>query len=72
MTIQLTEQQQKALDSAGPAATQVVDPRTNAEYVLVPAREYETVREIIEDERQQKAIRAVALQNAAGRIDEVP
>lgn len=72
MAIQLTEQQQRALDSAGPAPPQVVDPRTNAEYVLVPAAEYESVRDIIEDERQQKAIRAVALKNAVGRMNEEP
>jgi len=32
--------------------------------------DYETVREILRDERQQKAIRTVALRNAAGRIEE--
>lgn len=71
MTIQLTEQQQRALDSAGPTTVpQVVDPRTKAEYVLIPAAEYESVRDLIEDERQQKAIRRVALKNAAGRLNE--
>jgi hypothetical protein len=72
MTIQLTEQQQRALDSARPTLPQVVDPRTNAEYVLIPAAEYESVRDLIEDERQQRAIRAVALRNAVGRLDEAP
>jgi len=70
MPIQLTEQQQRALDSAGPTPPQVVDPRTNAEYVLIPAAEYENVRDLIEDERQQRAIRAVALRNAVGRLAE--
>ena len=70
MPIQLTEQQQRALDSAEAKPPQIVDPRTNAAYVLVPAAEYEAMREIIEDERRQRALRAVALRNAAARIDD--
>ncbi len=70
MTIQLTEQQQEVLDSSGAAPPQVVDPRTNSAYVLVPADEYETIREIIEDERRQAAIRAVALKSLARRMNE--
>jgi hypothetical protein len=72
MTIQLTEEQQQAIDSAGATPPQVVDPRTNAAYILIPADDYETVREIIEDERRQKAIRRVALRNAVGRLQEAP
>jgi hypothetical protein len=70
MTIQLTEQQQEVLDSAGATPPQVVDPRTNSSYVLVPANEYEAVREVLEDERRQAAIRSVALRNAVGRMNE--
>lgn len=51
MTIQLTEEQQRAVDSAGATLTQVVDPRTSAAYVLIPTDDYETVREILRDER---------------------
>jgi hypothetical protein len=72
MTIQLTEEQQRAVDSAGATLTQVVDPRTSAAYVLIPVDDYETVREILRDERQQKTIRMVGLRNAAGRIEEEP
>ena len=72
MTIQLTEEQQQAMDSAGTTPPQVVDPRTSAAYVLIPAEDYETVREVLGEERQQKAIRKVALRNAAGRIQETP
>lgn len=70
MTIQLTEQQQEVLDSSGSIPPEVVDPRTNSSYVLVPADEYETIREIIEDERRQAAIRSVALKTAASRMNE--
>ena len=72
MPIELTEQQQRALDILGEAPAQVVDPRTSAVYVLIPASDYETFRELLEDERQQRAIRAVALRNAARRMDESP
>jgi len=71
MPIQLTEQQQKALDSAA-ELPQIVDPRTNAAYVLIPLTEYEAVREIVEDERRQRAVRAVGLRNAGRRLDEAP
>lgn len=71
MVIELTEQQQQALDTLG-AMPRVIDPRTSTAYVLVPAAEYEAARELLEDERCQRAIRAVALCNAAGRIHEEP
>jgi tRNA A-37 threonylcarbamoyl transferase component Bud32 len=72
MTIQLTAQQQEALDSSGAMPPEVVDPRTNTAYVLIPAVEYETFREVVEDERRQGAVRTVALRNAAGRMHEAP
>jgi hypothetical protein len=73
MTIQLTPQQLQALDAQGDVQLpRAIDPRTNNAYVLVPAADYDVVREIIEDERRQRAIRAVGLRNAAGRMDESP
>jgi hypothetical protein len=72
MAIRLTEQQQRALDSTEAELPQVVDPRTNAAYVLIPLTEYESVREIVEDERRQRAIRTVGLRNAGRRADEAP
>jgi hypothetical protein len=72
MAIRLTEQQQRALDTADAEPPQVLDPRTNEAYVLIPLTEYEAVREIVEDERRQRAIRAVALRNAGRRADEAP
>lgn len=67
MAIRLTEQQQRALDSTDAELPQVVDPRTNAAYVLIPLTEYEADREIVEDERRQRAIRAGGLRNAGLR-----
>ena len=72
MSIQLTPQQQKALDTQKDSPKRVIDPRNNTTYVLVPEVDYETIRELLEDERRQQAIHAVALRNAAGRIDDTP
>jgi hypothetical protein len=72
MAIRLTEQQQRVLDSTDAQLPQFVDPRTNEAYVLIPLTEDEAVREIVEDERRQRAIRAVGLQNAGRRVDEAP
>lgn len=72
MPIRLTEQQQQALDSTDAQPPQVIDPRTNQAYALIPLTEYEAVREIVEDERRQRAIRAVAIRNAGRRVNEAP
>jgi len=72
MPVSLTEQQQRALDSTDAEPLQVVDPRTNAAYVLVPLTDYEAVREVVEDERRQRAIRTIGLRNAGRRADEAP
>jgi len=72
VSIELTEQQQQTLDAFGKTPPRVIDPRTSDAYVLIPAAEYEAVREALEDERQQRAIRAVALRNAVGRLGEEP
>jgi len=72
MELQLTEPQQHALDASGNSPAQIIDPRTNTAYVLIPAVEYETVKEIIEDEQRQRAIRKTALTNAMGRMEDRP
>jgi len=72
MSIQLTPQQQQALDTQKDGPPRVIDPRTNTTYILVPEMDYGAVRELLEDERRQQAIHAVALRNAAGRMNETP
>ncbi len=72
MNIELTEEQQRVLDSLGDAPPLFVDPRTNAHYVLVPQADFESIREMLSEERRQRAIRRVALRNAAGRMGETP
>ena len=72
MSIQLTPQQLQALDVDKGGSPRVIDPRNNVSYVLVSEVEYESVREVLEDEQRQRSIRAVALRNAIGRMSEKP
>jgi PHD/YefM family antitoxin component YafN of YafNO toxin-antitoxin module len=71
MQIELTPEQQAALDHEGRSPQRVVDPRTHTAYVLVPETEYEMMRELIEDDQREQAMHAVALRNAADRLDEI-
>jgi hypothetical protein len=70
MDIQLTPQQQQALDTQAERPPRIIDPRTNVTYILVPETDYETMRELLDEERRQQVIHAVALRNAMGRMDE--
>ena len=72
MSIELTREQQEALDRQGRSPQRVVDLRTHAAYVLVPEQEYAMMRELLEDDQREQAIHAVALRNAANRLDEIP
>jgi hypothetical protein len=72
MSIQLTPQQQQALDTQKDSPPRVIDPRTNTTYILLPEMDYESIRELLEDERRQHAVHAVALRNAAGRMNDTP
>jgi hypothetical protein len=72
MSIELTPQQLQVLDSEAGGLPRVVDPRSNVAYVLVTEAEYETVREVLDDEREQRIIREIGLRNAAGRIEGSP
>jgi len=68
--MRLTEEQQREVDETEARPPQIVDPRTNEAYVLIPADDYDTVREILEEERLQEAIHRIALENAAKRMQE--
>jgi PHD/YefM family antitoxin component YafN of YafNO toxin-antitoxin module len=70
MNIQLTPQQLQALDAGQGESPRVVDPRNNVAYVLVTEAEYEAVRDVLEDAQRQRKIRAAALRNAIGRMEE--
>lgn len=70
MPLELTERQQKALDLQTDDPPRLVDPRTNATYVLLSIDKYEDLRDILEDERRREAIHSIALRNAVGRMNE--
>jgi hypothetical protein len=72
MTIELTPEQQQALDEQGRGPQRVVNPRTHTAYVLVPEDEYAEMRVLLEEDRREQALHAVALRNAADRLDEIP
>ena len=72
MAIELTEPQQRALDQIRGEPPPIVDPRTSEAYILVPAADYEAVRESIEEDRRQRIIRGVGRRNAIGRLGESP
>ncbi len=71
MNIQLTPHQQIVLDSEVGERARTIDPRTNAAYILVPEADYDSARELLVEDRLQRAIHAMALQNAVGRMDEL-
>ena len=70
--IQLTPEQQRALDNPEGLPPRLLDPRTDTAYILVPEVEYEAMRELVEDERREHAIHAAALRNAAARMEDEP
>ena len=72
MNIELTREQQEALDHQGRNPQRVVDPRTHKAYVLVPEQQYEMMGELLDEEQREQAIHAVARRNAAHRLDEIP
>jgi hypothetical protein len=67
VAVELTPQQQDAIDRSCGEPVAVVDPRTNATYLLVPAERFESAEEIADDERFQKAIRETAFRNTIRR-----
>lgn len=72
MNIELTPDQLRVLDNEASGLPRVVDPRRSVAYILVTEAEYETVRQVLDDEQDQLAIRKTALRNAVGRMEELP
>ncbi len=48
----------------------VVDPRTNEVYVLVSEADFESVQDLLEEERRLRTIHAIGRRNAAGRMED--
>ena len=72
MPVELTEPQQRALDEVRAEPPRIVDPRTRQAWILVPAADYEAVRESIEEDRRQGIIRGIGRRDAIGRLGESP
>ena len=43
---------QQALDTQAERSPRVIDPRTSAAYILVPETDYETMRELLDEEHR--------------------
>jgi hypothetical protein len=50
MSIQLSEEQGKALDSETELPARVIDPRTHRTYFLISVEQYERMRALLEEE----------------------
>jgi PHD/YefM family antitoxin component YafN of YafNO toxin-antitoxin module len=66
----LTPDQRQAIQQAGERPVEITDPDTNAAYYLVPADQFREMMELLEEERQRRAIARKALRNAAARMEE--
>lgn len=67
----LTDAQCEELDKSN-GSTRLIHPVTGAEYVLLTAREYEAVREEIEDQRERKAWGELGARMLAERLKDEP
>ncbi len=70
MTIELTDEQQQAVRQGHAICVSVPDMGGNI--VLMPAEKYETLRELEEDEQQQRAFRDAGLRSAVKWMKENP
>jgi hypothetical protein len=68
MPIDLTREQQEQIDRQQSIPQTLRDPRSNAEYVLVPADTYEQMLEVIEDDMEQRALRRAAARGLGNRL----
>ena len=68
MGFELTPDQQKQLDAAGDAPVNVRDPRGQAEYILIPADQYEQMLGVIEDDTEQRALRRAGARALSARL----
>jgi PHD/YefM family antitoxin component YafN of YafNO toxin-antitoxin module len=66
MSIVLTEDQLREIDSQAERETEAVDPRTGRRFTLVPAEEYEALR----DREEQDALRRASVKALARRLRE--
>jgi len=68
MPIELTESQSDSLATA--KWTRVVDPKTKADYVLVPIDQTEGLRSALEEIQRELSIRRIGFRSAVSRLIE--
>jgi hypothetical protein len=68
--IELTEQQRQAVKNGEPVRIAV--PEIGEDLVLLTAKQYESLREIVQDQREQKAILTYSMKQAAKLARENP
>jgi hypothetical protein len=68
--IELTEQQRQAVKNG--EAVRVAAPEIGEDVVLLRAAEYESIREFLEDQREQQAVLRYAMKQAAKVAHENP
>ncbi len=66
MPVKLTDTQQDEIDRSRERPAEVVDPRSNRQYVLLPLEEYEAMR----DEQEQAALRKASTRTLGRRLAE--
>ena len=71
MTLILTEEQHRALDTVADAPPRVVDPQTNEIYILLRADLYERVKALLENDYKLSDTYAAQMESAlrAGWVD---
>lgn len=70
MSIELTEEQRQAVLNG--EAVRLPAPEIGGDVVLLRAEEYESIRELLEDEKQQKAFREAGLRSAVRWMKDNP
>ena len=68
--IELTQEQQQAIRNGEPV--RISHPELGREVVLLSAETYEEIRELLEDERRQKAFRQAGMKSASRWMKDNP
>ncbi len=64
MSIELTEELRQAVDAQSEEPVRLVDPRTSAAYILLPAEEYARMKALLDEEEEDAAMRKAWLESA--------
>jgi PHD/YefM family antitoxin component YafN of YafNO toxin-antitoxin module len=70
MTIELTDEQRQAVRNGEPV--RLAAPELGGDIVLLSAKQFERLQELLEDERQQRAFRQAGLRSAVRWLKDNP